>query len=59
MPTQDNTLPSDTNSSSELTFSEKSLKRLAHWIHHNGEHAQSYRQWTEDFNKNGGQVSVL
>ena len=53
MPNQDNIPGTDIDSSNELTFTEKSLKRLAHWIHHNEDHAQSYQQWSDDFHKNG------
>jgi hypothetical protein len=31
----------------EMGFEEKMAKLLAHWIHHNGDHAQSYRDWSE------------
>ena len=30
---------------SELTETEKVLKRLHHWVHHNDDHAASYRDW--------------
>lgn len=36
---------------SSMTFTEKSAKRLAHWIQHNEDHAQNYRQWAEAFNQ--------
>ncbi|MBI9082502.1 MAG: hypothetical protein JEZ11_02820 [Desulfobacterales bacterium] len=29
----------------DMTFEEKMAKLLAHWIKHNDDHAQSYRDW--------------
>ncbi len=37
--------------SGELTFTEKSAKRLSHWIQHNEDHAQNYRQWAAEFDQ--------
>ena len=31
----------------ELTETEKVLKRLHHWVHHNDDHAASYRDWAD------------
>lgn len=43
---------SDHTSNETLTFPEKARKLLEHWIHHNEDHASSYRQWAEKFRKN-------
>ncbi len=32
---------------SELSFDEKLVKLLEHWIKHNADHATSYRDWAE------------
>ncbi len=29
----------------EMPFDEKLLKLLSHWIRHNDDHAENYRQW--------------
>jgi len=34
-----------------MTFSEKSIKRLSHWIHHNEDHAHNYREWASQFDQ--------
>lgn len=39
------------DSGNEMTFTEKSTKRLSHWIHHNEDHAQNYRQWANEFDR--------
>jgi hypothetical protein len=44
---------SDHHAKEELTFAEKARKLLEHWIHHNEDHASSYRQWSETFKENG------
>ena len=31
----------------QMTFEEKMAKLLEHWIRHNDDHAQSYRDWAE------------
>ena len=31
----------------EMDFEEKMTKLLAHWIRHNDDHAQSYRDWAD------------
>ncbi len=36
-------------SGQSLSFNEKGEKLLHHWMHHNEEHAQSYRQWAVEF----------
>ena len=35
-----------------MSFAEKAAKLLHHWLHHNSEHAASYRQWAEEFRRN-------
>jgi hypothetical protein len=37
----------DHNIQNELSFDEKIIKILTHWIKHNEEHAASYRNWAE------------
>ena len=32
---------------SRLSFEEKLVKRLEHWIAHNEDHARTYREWAE------------
>ncbi|MDX2498136.1 MAG: hypothetical protein QNL11_09570 [Desulfobacterales bacterium] len=32
---------------STLTFDEKMIKLLEHWIKHNDDHAQTYRDWAQ------------
>ena len=32
---------------SELTFDEKLIKLLEHWLKHNDDHAGTYRDWAE------------
>lgn len=32
---------------SELTFQDKLEKMITHWIRHNKDHAETYRQWAE------------
>lgn len=45
---------------SSLTFNEKIVKMLDHWIKHNHEHAQNYRKWANEAKDNIGEnVSVL
>lgn len=38
---------------SELSFTEKTRKLLAHWVHHNEEHARRYDQWASACRTNG------
>lgn len=33
--------------SSEMSMPEKLEKMVAHWLKHNADHAQTYRQWAE------------
>ena len=40
-----------------LTFSDKLVKLLDHWIQHNDHHAEDYRKWARDARENG-QVEV-
>ncbi|QTA92129.1 hypothetical protein [Desulfonema magnum] len=37
---------------SELSFEEKMTKLLEHWVNHNDDHAQNYRDWAEKANEN-------
>jgi hypothetical protein len=39
--------------SSTLSFGDKLIKRLEHWIKHNDEHAETYRNWAEKAKENG------
>ena len=32
---------------STLSFDEKMIKLLEHWIKHNGDHAETYRDWAQ------------
>ena len=41
------------HSHAPLTFSEKLVKLLDHWIQHNDHHAEDYRKWAQDARKNG------
>ena len=41
------------HSHSPLTFPEKLIKLLDHWIDHNDHHAKDYRKWAEDARENG------
>jgi hypothetical protein len=36
-----------------ISFSEKAHKLIEHWLKHNDDHAQSYRQWADTFRQNG------
>ena len=38
---------------SELTFDEKLEKLLDHWIKHNEDHAETYREWMAKAEDNG------
>lgn len=38
---------------SRLSFSEKLVKLLDHWIDHNDHHAEDYRKWAQDARENG------
>jgi hypothetical protein len=40
-----------------MTFSEKLVKLLDHWVQHNDQHAEDYRKWARDARENG-QVEV-
>lgn len=33
------------HAASELSFDEKMMKLLEHWVKHNDDHAKSYREW--------------
>ena len=43
----------DHDHQSNMTFGEKLDKLLDHWIKHNAEHANTYRQWAERARGNG------
>lgn len=36
-----------------LEFPERAHKLIDHWVRHNADHAQSYRQWADTFRANG------
>ena len=40
------------NATSELTFHEKTVKILEHWIKHNIDHAENYTKWANDVKDN-------
>jgi hypothetical protein len=45
---------------STLTFDEKMIKLLEHWIKHNDDHAETYRDWAQKAKaKNMGKASSL
>jgi uncharacterized protein (DUF302 family) len=45
---------------STLSFDEKLIKLIEHWIKHNGDHAETYRDWAQKAKQNGmGDASVL
>ena len=37
---------------SALTIEQKMVKLLDHWVKHNNDHAQTYRDWAEKANRN-------
>ena len=37
----------DQEMQSDLSFDEKMIKLLEHWIKHNDDHAQTYREWAQ------------
>ena len=37
---------------STLSFEEKMIKRLEHWIRHNDHHVQTYRDWAKKAKEN-------
>ncbi len=37
----------DHDVTSDLTFEEKLIKLLEHWLKHNHDHAHTYREWAE------------
>ena len=43
----------DHDSHDEISFDEKLLKILRHWIKHNEDHALNYRNWAEKAKANG------
>ena len=46
--------------STELSFDEKLIKLLEHWIRHNQEHAKTYGDWAEKAAADSkGEVSIL
>ena len=45
---------------SNLTFEEKLIKLLEHWLKHNQDHAHTYQEWAERARSNDlPQISVL
>ncbi|MEJ2656854.1 MAG: hypothetical protein P8012_06610 [Desulfobacterales bacterium] len=45
---------------STLSFDEKMIKLLEHWIKHNEDHAQTYRDWAQKAKeKNNNEVAQL
>jgi hypothetical protein len=45
---------------SSLTFHEKTVKMLKHWIKHNEDHAENYDKWAREINDRMGEnISVL
>jgi hypothetical protein len=38
------------HASGDLSFDEKMIKLLEHWVKHNDDHADTYRQWAEKAN---------
>ena len=48
------------NPPAELSFDEKLIKLLEHWIRHNKEHAKTYGDWAEKTAADSkGEVSIL
>jgi len=41
------------HSHGSLSFSEKLVKLLDHWIQHNDHHAEDYRKWADQSRENG------
>jgi hypothetical protein len=41
------------DSNSNLSFEDKLMKLLLHWIKHNQDHASNYRIWAEKAKENG------
>lgn len=41
------------HSEPSVSFEEKAGKLIAHWIHHNNEHARSYERWIAEFRQHG------
>ncbi len=37
----------------ELSFEEKMAKRIEHWLKHNTDHADTYREWAGKARQNG------
>ena len=45
---------------STLSFDEKMIKLLEHWIKHNDDHAQTYRDWAQKAKeKNKGKAALM
>ena len=45
---------------SDLTFEEKLIKLLDHWLKHNADHAETYREWAQRARSNNlPQVGAL
>ena len=43
----------DHETESTLSFEEKLIKLLEHWIKHNGDHAQTYKDWAQKAKEKG------
>jgi hypothetical protein len=41
------------HSDGTLSFEEKMIKLLEHWVKHNGDHADSYRDWAQKAQAHG------
>lgn len=39
--------------SPQITFQEKAVKLIEHWIQHNNDHADNYMKWRTQFIENG------
>ena len=51
--TEDHHHHHEQESHGELSFDEKIVKILSHWIKHNEDHASNYRNWAEKAKANG------
>lgn len=43
----------DHSHSEKRPFDEKMAKRIEHWVRHNDEHAETYREWAGSARENG------
>ncbi len=44
--------PDHQHGTTEMTFEEKIIKLLEHWIKHNDDHAKTYRGWADQAKEN-------